>query len=155
MSLNKVSVEPSFFLYFPWEIRKKRSHWPGGQSAPRLYYCYNLCPKKYMDSTAIQQRACQCTDSLSATHSGQGAAVSARCWTWFLLKAHLAGASAAHWPRKSENWELEIEDRSLRLSYGWLVSNTADDCLQRQIAQKKIQIENWSSSYQGWSLHSF
>ena len=39
-------TRPSFFLYFR-EIRNKRSHWPqwpGGQSAPRLYNCYNLCP---------------------------------------------------------------------------------------------------------------
>ena len=32
-----------FFLIFR-EIRKKRSHWLGGQSAPRLYNRYNLCP---------------------------------------------------------------------------------------------------------------
>ena len=32
----------SFFLYFR-EITNKRSHWPGGQSAPRLYNSYNLC----------------------------------------------------------------------------------------------------------------
>ena len=36
-------MRPSFFLYF-WEIRKKQSSWPGGQSAQRLYNCYNLCP---------------------------------------------------------------------------------------------------------------
>ena len=42
---------------------------------------------------------------------------------------------------KSENWELEIQDRSWRSSYGWLVNNTVDDCLQRQIAQKNVQIE--------------
>ena len=35
----------SFFLCFR-EIRKKLSHWPGGQLAPRLYNSsgYNLCP---------------------------------------------------------------------------------------------------------------
>ena len=50
---------------------------------------------------------------------------------------------AAHRPPKSENQELEIEDKSSRLSYGWLVSNTADDCLQKQIVQKifKLKIE--------------
>ena len=42
-ALEKSIMRPSFFLYFR-EIRKKRSHWPGGQSAPRLYNCYNLCP---------------------------------------------------------------------------------------------------------------
>ena len=33
----------SFFLYFR-ETMKKRSHLPGGQSTPRLYNRYNLCP---------------------------------------------------------------------------------------------------------------
>ena len=35
------------------------------------------------------------------------------------------------------------KDRSLRSSYGWLVSNTVDECLQRKIAQKifKSKIE--------------
>ena len=46
-ALDKSFTRPSFFLYF-WEIKKKRSHWPGGQSdpsqIPRLYNCYNLCP---------------------------------------------------------------------------------------------------------------
>ena len=42
-ALEKSLMRPSFFLYFR-EIRKKRSHWPGGQSAPRLYNSYNLCP---------------------------------------------------------------------------------------------------------------
>ena len=50
---------------------------------------------------------------------------------------------AAHQPQKGENWKLEIEDKSSRSSYGWLVSNTKDDCLQRQIAKKifKSKIE--------------
>ena len=45
--------------------------------------------------------------------------------------------------RKSENWELEIQDRSSRLKYGWLVSNTADDFLKKKIAEKlcKSKIE--------------
>ena len=43
MSLEKSLMRPSFFLYFR-KIRNKRSHWPGGQLAPRLYNCYNLCP---------------------------------------------------------------------------------------------------------------
>ena len=42
-ALKKSLMRPSFFLYFR-EIRKKQSHWPGGQSAPRLYNRYNLCP---------------------------------------------------------------------------------------------------------------
>ena len=41
-ALEKYLIRPSFFLYFR-EIRNKWSHWPGGQSAPRLYYCFNLC----------------------------------------------------------------------------------------------------------------
>ena len=36
-------MRPSFFLHFQ-EIRKKWSHWPGGQSTPRRYNYYNLCP---------------------------------------------------------------------------------------------------------------
>ena len=43
MSLKKVSYEAFVFLYFR-EIRKKRSQWPGGQSAQRLNNSYNLCP---------------------------------------------------------------------------------------------------------------
>ena len=42
-ALEKSLTRPSFFLYFR-EIRKKGSHWPGGQSAPRLYNRCNLCP---------------------------------------------------------------------------------------------------------------
>ena len=42
-ALEKSLTRPSFFLYFR-EIRKKRSHRPGGQSAPRLYNRYNHCP---------------------------------------------------------------------------------------------------------------
>ena len=53
----------------------------------------------------------------------------------FLLIAH----RAAHQPRKSENWELEILDRSWRSSYGQLVSNTEDDFLRRQIFKLKIE----------------
>ena len=41
--LEKSLTRPLFFLYFQ-DIRNKRSHWPGGQSAPRLYNSYNLCP---------------------------------------------------------------------------------------------------------------
>ena len=57
----------------------------------------------------------------------------------FLLNPH----RAAHLPQKSENLELEILGRSSRSSYGWWVSNTVDDCLQRQIAKKifKSKIE--------------
>ena len=40
---KKSLMWPSFFLFFR-EIRKKRRHWPGSQSAPRLYNCCNLCP---------------------------------------------------------------------------------------------------------------
>ena len=40
-------------------------------------------------------------------------------------------------------------------SYGWLVSYTVDECLQTKIAQKNLQIKNWSSSCQRWSLHGF
>ena len=58
-------------------------------------------------------------------------------FTQVLFNSHWA----ADWPPKSENWELEIQDRSWRSSYGWLVNNTVDDCLQRQIAQKNVQIE--------------
>ena len=43
MSFRKVSHEAFVFLYFR-EIRKNRSHRPGGQSAPRLCNRYNLCP---------------------------------------------------------------------------------------------------------------
>ena len=42
-ALKKSLTRPSFFLYFR-EIRKKQSHWPGSQSALRLYNCFNLCP---------------------------------------------------------------------------------------------------------------
>ena len=42
-ALKKSLMRPSFFLHFQ-EIRKKWSHWPGGQSAPRFYNYYNLCP---------------------------------------------------------------------------------------------------------------
>ena len=42
-ALEKSLTSPLFFLYFR-EIRNKRSHWPGGQSAQKLYNCYNLCP---------------------------------------------------------------------------------------------------------------
>ena len=42
-ALEESRTRPSFFLYFR-EVRNKRSHWPGGQSAPRLYNRYNLCP---------------------------------------------------------------------------------------------------------------
>ena len=42
-ALEKSLMRPSFFPYFR-ETRKKRSHWPGGQSAQRLYNSYNLCP---------------------------------------------------------------------------------------------------------------
>ena len=38
---KKSLTTASFFLYFR-EIRNKWSHWPGGQSAPRLYNRYNL-----------------------------------------------------------------------------------------------------------------
>ena len=41
-ALEKSLTRPSLFLYFR-EIRKKRSHWPDGQSAPWLYNRYNLC----------------------------------------------------------------------------------------------------------------
>ena len=40
-----------------------------------------------------------------------------------------------------KNWELRIWN--LGQSYGWLVSNTVDDCLQRQIAQKVLQRQKW------------
>ena len=46
-ALEKSLMRPSILLvmYFQvWEIRKKRSHWPGSQPAPRLYNRYNLCP---------------------------------------------------------------------------------------------------------------
>ena len=43
MDFRKSLTRPSFFLYFR-EIRNKQSHWPGGQSAPKLYNLYNLCP---------------------------------------------------------------------------------------------------------------
>ena len=42
-ALKKSWTRPLLFLYFR-EIRKKRSHWPGGQSDLRLYNSYNLCP---------------------------------------------------------------------------------------------------------------
>ena len=42
-ALKKSLTRPLPFLYFR-EIRKKRSHWPGGQSDLRLYNSYNLCP---------------------------------------------------------------------------------------------------------------
>ena len=40
-ALVKSLTRPSLFLYFR-EIRNKLSHWPGSQSAPRLYNHYNL-----------------------------------------------------------------------------------------------------------------
>ena len=52
------------------------------------------------------------------------------------------------------NWELEIEDRSLRSSYGWIESNTVNECLQRKLL-KNLQIYNQSSSCQRRSLHDF
>ena len=42
-ALKKSLTRPVPFLYFR-EIRKIRSHWPGGQSDLRLYNSYNLCP---------------------------------------------------------------------------------------------------------------
>ena len=69
----------------------------------------------------------------------------------FLLVAHWA----AYWPRKSENRELEIQDRSLRSSYGWLVSNTVHDKLQRQIAVKSLNRKSKLVLCQRWSLHGF
>ena len=45
-ALKKSLMRPSFFsiiVYFR-EIRNKLSHWPGCQSAQRLYNSYNLCP---------------------------------------------------------------------------------------------------------------
>ena len=42
-ALKKSLMRPSFLLYF-WEVRKKRSHWPGCQSAPSFYNSYNFCP---------------------------------------------------------------------------------------------------------------
>ena len=41
---------------------------------------------------------------------------------YFLLNAHWA----AHWIQKSENWELEILDRSCKSRYRRLVSNTVN-----------------------------
>ena len=40
-ALEKSLARPLFFRYFR-EVRKKRSHWPGSQSAQRLYNSYNL-----------------------------------------------------------------------------------------------------------------
>ena len=42
-ALKKSLTRPFFSLYFR-EIRNKRSHRPGGRSAPRLNNIYNLCP---------------------------------------------------------------------------------------------------------------
>ena len=42
-ALEKSLMRPSFFLYLQ-EIRKKRRHWYGCQSALRLYNRHNLCP---------------------------------------------------------------------------------------------------------------
>ena len=42
-TLGKSLKRPSCFLYFR-EIRNKQRHWPGGQSALRLYNSYDLCP---------------------------------------------------------------------------------------------------------------
>ena len=43
MSLKNVSYEAFVFSVFS-RNQEKRSHWPGGQSAPRLSNRYNLCP---------------------------------------------------------------------------------------------------------------
>ena len=58
-------------------------------------------------------------------------------FTQFLLIAHRGDDWA---PQKSEKLELEISswDISSRSGYGWLVSHTADDCLQRQTAQNSL-----------------
>ena len=53
---------------------------------------------------------------------------------------------------RTENLKFRTDSRSSRSNYGWLVSNTLDDHLQRQIAKKYLQIENLSSSCQRWSL---
>ena len=49
-----------------------------------------------------------------------------------------AQCSWSSWLTSSENWELEIVDRSQssRSKYGWMVSNTLDNYFQRQIAKK-------------------
>ena len=51
---------------------------------------------------------------------------------------------------KSEDWELEMCDRSSRSSYGWLVSNTAGDCLQRQIAKSNLLFGSLVTSRKKW-----
>ena len=43
LEVRKVFYGAFIFSVF-WRIRNKWSHWPGGQSAPRLYNHYNLCP---------------------------------------------------------------------------------------------------------------
>ena len=60
------------------------------------------------------------------------------CWPWPEFK--FSKTVEVGWWCK----DLQLcQDRSLRSSYGWLVSNTVDDCLQRQIAKKifKSKIE--------------
>ena len=54
------------------------------------------------------------------------------------------GPTALQWKRIWHDGQLCLRE-----------SNTVDDCLQRQIAKKSLQIENRSSSCQGWSLHAF
>ena len=65
----------------------------------------------------------------------------------FLLNAH----QAAHQPQKSYIWELAIEDRPLRSSYVWLVSNTVGDYFQGKLLKKS----NQKSKTQCSSLHGF
>ena len=40
-------------------------------------------------------------------------------------------------------------------SYGWLVNNTIDDCLQSKLLKNIFKSKNRSSSCQRWSLHCF
>ena len=51
----------------------------------------------------------------------------AQCWS-----------SSSH-TSENDNWELKIEDRKLRFSYEWLVSNTVND--SRLLKNPQIQIE--------------
>ena len=61
-------------------------------------------------------------------------------WSWNIFTLHnfcsLLIEQLINLEKVIVNWVLEIYDRSSRSSYGWLVSNTIDDCLQSKIAQK-------------------
>ena len=103
-ALEKSLIRPSLFPYFR-EIRKKRSHWPGGQSAPRPYNSSTLPMCQASTCGRVLARA-----QVQVLQNSGSLMVVSRFTTWSVRDCHWRN------PKKKKNYRERSNIKSASVS---------------------------------------